>query len=61
MRPCRAPVRSLAAAAFLACRLARTVEIADHILLVGSPLNADHDAAAAPLVLHRRREHVLNG
>ncbi|MEU2587347.1 flavin reductase family protein [Streptomyces avermitilis] len=42
------------------CTLERSIEVGDHTLLVGSPIEASHDADAHPLVLHRHRAHQLD-
>ncbi|WP_420313393.1 flavin reductase family protein [Streptomyces sp. YS-B37] len=48
------------AIAALACRLEQTTELVDHTLLTGSPLCAEYDPTATPLVVHRRREHGVD-
>ncbi|MET9254028.1 flavin reductase family protein [Streptomyces sp. NPDC048182] len=52
------PVLAHSAAVFT-CTLERAVEVGDHTLLVGSPVEASHDTDAGPLVLHRHRAHPL--
>ncbi|MER7625332.1 flavin reductase family protein [Streptomyces sp. NPDC126503] len=46
--------------AVFTCTVDRSIEVGDHTLLVGSPLEAFHDADAHPLVLHRHRAHRLD-
>lgn len=52
------PVLTHAAAVFT-CTVEQAVEVGDHTLLVGSPVEASHDADTRPLVIHRHRAHPL--
>ncbi|AGS66938.1 flavin reductase family protein [Streptomyces collinus] len=53
------PVLTHASAVFT-CAVERSIEVGDHTLLVGSPIDASHDGDARPLVLHRHRAHQLD-
>lgn len=49
----------LDAAAVLTCRLQRTVELGDHILVIGAPTSAACDPTVGGLALHRRCERLI--
>jgi flavin reductase (DIM6/NTAB) family NADH-FMN oxidoreductase RutF len=47
------------AAASAVCTVARAMQCADHVLLIGSPQSQSYDTTRSPLVLHRRSHHQL--
>ncbi|MER6472411.1 flavin reductase family protein [Streptomyces collinus] len=53
------PVLTRTSAVFT-CTIEQSIEVGDHTLLVGSPIEASHDGEAHPLVLHRHRAHQLH-
>ncbi|WP_433544358.1 flavin reductase family protein (plasmid) [Streptomyces sp. CA-294286] len=53
------PVLTHTSAVFT-CAVERSIEVGDHTLLVGGPIEAFRDEEADPVVLHRHRAHQLD-